>query len=144
MAADEGRVEPLERGHARAVRAAHGKLHAVEAIGEVFHQVHRVVLRVRGLGERAHVAQHLAERVRIQREHLRGGIEPLRDGADVVLGDGAHGAERLGDDQVRLQVLQLALVELVDRAALLGELAYRAVDLRGLEPRPDHVARDLG
>ena len=36
------------------------------------------------------------------------------------------------------------LVELVDRAALLGELAHGAVDLVGREAGADHVARDLG
>ena len=100
-------------------------------------------MRVGRLGQHAHVAEHLAERVRVERDHLRLGVEPLGDRLDVLVGDRADRAQRLRDDQVGLQVAQRRLVELVDRAALLGELAHRAVDLGRLEPGPDHVARDL-
>ena len=42
------------------------------------------------------------------------------------------------------QAAQAGLVELVDRAALLGQLAHRAVDLVGRQAGADHVAGDLG
>ena len=101
-------------------------------------------LRVGRLGERADVAEHLAERVRVERDHLRLGLDPLRDRDDVVVGDRADRAQRLRDDQVGLQLAQPRLVERVDRLALLGQLAHGAVDLAGLEPGADQVARDLG
>ena len=43
-----------------------------------------------------------------------------------------------------LEVAQADAVELVDRAALLGQLLDRAVDLVGRQTGADHVARDLG
>ena len=63
-------------------------------------------------------------------------------GDDVVVGHRADRAQRLGDDQVRLQALQARLVELVDRPPLLGQLAHGAVDLGRRQPGPDDVARD--
>ena len=95
-------------------------------------------------GERAHVAEHLAERVRVERDHLRRGLHPLGHRDDVVVGDRADRAQRLRDDQVGLQLAQPLLVERVDRLALLGELAHRAVDLARREAGADQVARDLG
>ena len=66
----------------------------------------------------------------------------LGDLPDVVNGDGAHLAERLGDDQVGLQLVQKLRVELVDRLARERALLDRGVDLRRGEPRRQLVARD--
>ena len=144
VARDEHRVEPLEGGDRHRLGGAHGEPHAVDPRSRVAHQVDAGVLGVGRLCERAHVPQHLAQRVRIQRHHLRLGVEPLGDRAHVVVGDRADGAQRLRDDQIGLKVPQGGLVELVDRAALLGQRAHGAVDLVRRQAGPDHVARDLG
>ena len=144
VAADEDRVEPLQRGDRDRRRVAHREPHAVDPAGGVGDQFDARVLGVGGLRERAHVAQHLAERVRVQGDHPRRRVDPLRDRAHVVIGHGADRAERLRHDQVRRERLQRMLVELVDRAALLGELANRAIDLVRRQPGADQVAGDPG
>ena len=65
-----------------------------------------------------------------------------RDRAHVVVGDGAHGAEGLGHDQVRLEPFELFRVEPVDRLALGGELAHGGVDLAGREAVGDLAPRE--
>jgi hypothetical protein len=67
-----------------------------------------------------------------------------RDRDHVVVGDGAHGAQPLGDDQVGLELDQATRVELVDRLAALGPLAHGGVDLGRAQAAGQHVARDLG
>ena len=143
VAGDEHRVEPLERSDRHRLGGAHREPHAVDPRRRVAHQIDAGVLGVGRLRERSHVAQHLAERVRVERDHLGLGIEPLGDRAHVVVRDRADGAQRLGDDQVGLQAPQGGLVELVDRAALLGQRAHGAVDLVRRQAGPDHVARHL-
>ena len=144
VAGDEDRVEPLERGDPHRLLRAHGEAHLVDPARGVLDEVDAGVLGVGRGGERPGVAEHLAERVRVERDHLRLGLDPLRDLDDVVVGDRADRAQRLRDDQVGLQRAQPLLVERVDRLALLGQLAHRAIDLGGREPGADQVARDLG
>ena len=110
---------------------------------QVLHEVRPLALHVGGGGERAHVAQHLAQGPGVQREHLGLGREPFRNGAHVVHGHRAHGAQRLGHDQVRLKLLELLLVELVERLAAVGALTHGTVDLAGAEPLGDHAAREV-
>src|SRR5207249_4675072 len=68
--------------------------------------------------------------------------EPRCHRADVVIGDGAHRAQRLGDDQVGRELGQRGLVELVERLASLRDRADAGVDLLRLEPRWDHAPRE--
>ena len=51
-------------------------------------------------------------------------------------------AQRLRDDEVGLELVHDLLVELVDRLALLGALAHRAVDRGRRQALFEHVARD--
>ena len=107
-------------------------------------EVQRRVARAGGLGDRADVAHRLAERRRVQRDDPRLLGQLGGDAADVVVGDRAHRAQLLGDDQVGLELGAAArLVERVDRLAALGALADGGVDLRSVEARRQHVARDL-
>ena len=143
VAGDVDRVEPLERGDAdRLARPARPAARG------------RCATRRPGRGRRprpccrwppraSHVAEHLAERVRVERD-TSARVQPLGDRLDVLVGHGADGAQRLRDDQVGLRAPQRLLVELVDRLALLGQLAHGAVDLRRRQPGADHVARDPG
>ena len=59
-----------------------------------------------------------------------------RDGDHVVIGDGAHVADRLGDDQVGSLLLEPVAVELVQRAPRGDGLAHGAVDLAPPTARP--------
>ena len=70
------------------------------------------------LAEPDHVLEHLAERARVLLEHPRLARQPRGDLEHVLVGDGADVADRLGDDQVRRQLGQPLLVELVERPAL--------------------------
>ena len=79
--------------------------------------------------------------MRVERDHRRLGVQRLGHRAHVVDRHGAHGAQRLRDDQVGLQPAQRVLVELVDRPALLGQLPHRAVDLRRGQAAADDIAR---
>ena len=75
--------------------------------------------------------------------HLRLRRDLLRDRAHVVDRDGAHLAERLGHDQVRLELAQPLRVQLVEVLAALRALAHGGVDLRRREPLRDDRARQV-
>ena len=87
----------------RGVAPSSRDAHRVDPVGRVVEQLVGGALVLGRLGEPAHVAQHLAERHRVERDHLRLGRDLLGDGAHVVDRDGADLAQRLGDDQVRLE-----------------------------------------
>ena len=53
---------------------------------------------------------------------------------DVVVGDGADLADRLGDDQVRRQLRQTFLVEAVEGPAFADHLLDGGIDLSRVEP----------
>ena len=142
--ADIERVEPLERRHPRARRTLDCALHGLDPLGRVEGQPLAGVVGIRGRGEPRHVGEHLAERGGVERDHLRLGRQPLRHGAHVVEGDGAHLAHRLRDDQVHVQLLERVLVQLVERLAAARSLAHRGVYLGRLEPGWDHAAREVG
>jgi hypothetical protein len=132
--ADEHRVQPLEHRHTHGRRATDGDPDAVDARGDGVDEVHARVLGAGRLGERADIAEHLAERVRIEAHDRRLRLHPRGDRAHVVDRHRAHAAQRLRDDQIGPQATQAFLVELVDRAAFLGERADGGVDLRRRQP----------
>jgi hypothetical protein len=51
-------------------------------------------------------------------------------------------AQRLRDDEVRLELAHDLVIELVDRLPALGSLAHRSVDLGRRQALLEHVARD--
>ena len=55
---------------------AHREPHAVDPRRRVAHQIDAGVLGVGRLRDRSHVAEDLAERARVERDHLGLGIEP--------------------------------------------------------------------
>ena len=140
MAGDVDRIQPLQRGHARARRAPHGEADLVDARPLARHEVQRGVAGARGLRQRAHVTHRLAERLGVQRYHLGAGGHRLGDPLDVLDAHGADRAQRLGDDQVGLELAQPLLVEGIDRLAALGALRDGGVDLPRRQPRGQHVA----
>jgi hypothetical protein len=79
----------------------------------------------------------------VQRDHHRLGVDLLSDLPHVVVGDRAHGAQRLGDDEVGRELVQHLGVEFVDRFAGQRALLDRGVDLGRAEPGGQHVARHL-
>ena len=127
---DEHRVQPLERGDGRPRSASRtaSRTASMRARWRVTRS---------SAASRAPVAWATVRMspiaspsvVRVERDDLRVARDPARDGDDVVVGDGAHGAQLLGDDQVGLELGQGLLVELVDRLAALRALAHRGVDL---------------
>jgi hypothetical protein len=138
------RIEPLERDHARPATAAHRQADAVDPLRGLADQIDRRVLGVCGLCDRSGIAQNLSQRVRIERDHHRLTVDLRRDFAHVVVGDGADRAQRLGDDQLGLQVVQRVGVELVDRLSVERPLLDGRVDLGGAETVRQLVPRNPG
>lgn len=143
MAGHEHRVEPLQGDHTGADGRTDRELHPVDARCRIRDQLHAALARAGGLGHGTHVAECLAEGLRVEREDLRMGGDALRQLRDFGVGDGAHRAQRLGDDQIWLQGNQSVLVELVDRLALLCARAHRRVDLAGAQSWGQDVAGDV-
>ena len=75
---------------------------------------------------------------------MRLGRHLLGELGDVVVGHRADRAQGLRHDQVRLQLAEQVTVELVDRLAAFGVLAYRGVDVARGQPGREDIARDLG
>ena len=125
------------------LRAVEPRPHRVDPVGRVVEQLVGRALVLGGVGEPAHVAQHLAERHRVERDHLRLGRDLLGDGADVVDRNGTDLAQRLGDDQVRLELAQLLGVELVEVLAAARALANGGIDLLARQSLRDDRAREM-
>ena len=98
------------------------------------------------LRDRPDVAQRLAERLGVQRDHLRAAsAAAAADLRHLVVGDRADRAQLLRDDQVGRELGERLLVERVDRLAARGALAHGGVDLaRRSGPARQHVARQWG
>ena len=123
------------RGHRHPLGLAHGQAHGVD--------------RARWRAMRSSAASRESvswaivrtspkdspERVRVEGDDLRAAGDRLGDRAHVVDAHGAHRAQRLGDDEVGLEVAQALGVELVDRLAALGALAHGGVDLGRAQAR---------
>ena len=71
-------------------------------------------------------------------------LDLLGDRAHVLIGDGAHGAQRLGHDQIGLERLELIHVELVDRLTAERPLLDGGVDLGRAQARRQRVPGHLG
>ena len=117
MAAGVDRIEPLERGDPRAGRPGHGRVDRLQPGAELGEQPAAALGLARGLREPNEVLEHLVEGLGVKREDGRAAGELGGDAADVVVGDGAHGAERLGHDQVGRELAQGRVVEPVQRLA---------------------------
>ena len=74
-----------------------------------------------GVAERDDVVEHVRERLGSSEITSRAARQPSGDRPHVVVGDGAHRAHRLGDDQVDVEARERRLVELVERPALAGQ-----------------------
>jgi hypothetical protein len=140
----ERRIEPLERGDADRLGAADGEPHPVDSRGGVLDELHGGILAAGRLRQGPRVTEHLTHRVGIERDHLRPGLDLLRDRPDVIEGHRADRAQRLGDDQVRSEVAERVAVQLVDRLAGERSLLDGGVDLPRGQPCGQHVARDPG
>jgi hypothetical protein len=66
------------------------------------------------------IIENLVEALGVERDHLRTRRQAARDRANVLVGDGADRAQRLGDDQVRRQRRQRGLVQLIEGVAAPG------------------------
>ncbi len=113
---------------------------AVKAGLEPRAKLGRLLGGARGIAQPADVGEHLGEPLGVERDHRRAGGEALGDRDHVVVGDRADLADRLGDDQVHLELAQGRLVELVEMAALAGALPHRGVDLPRRETLGDDAA----
>ncbi len=144
VAAGVGRGEPLQSGNARAGSAADGIPDLVEAPLELAAQ-HLAALGHAGrLRQPDLVVQHLAEGLRIERDHLGPRGQPSGDLANVVVGHRANRAQRLRDDQIRTHGGELRLVQLIQGIAPAGDLADHRIDVLRREALGDDAAGKAG
>ena len=129
VARGEDRVEPLDRSDHRPLGTLHRHAHAIDASALAGDEVERGVARSRRRGDGADVAHRLADRLRIECDHLRARGDHLGLLDDFVVGDRADRAQLLGDDQVGLQLAQELGIELVDGALAGDRGAHGGVDL---------------
>ncbi len=145
VAADERRVEPLEGKHPRAPPLPCGRSDRIQPRLEPVLKGRR---EHRLSGRNGHASdvrdEDLVQRLGVEREHLGPARQALGDGADVVVGDGADGAQGLRDDQVGLELCQLGLVERVERLATRSHLPHLGVDLGGRRGPPGSRWRSAG
>ncbi len=135
MAAEEGRVQPLERQGPRPRGIGDRGADRLQAGLELAPNAGGTILDPGRLAEPVHVRQHLAEGARVLLQHPRPPRQTRRHRDHILVGDGADLADRLGDDQLRLQFGQPFLVERVEGAPFADDLLYRRVDLAGIEIR---------
>ena len=140
VAAGERRVEPLERRDPGARRVGDRGPDGVDPGPQLPAQALAAVADAAGLAEADEVAEDLVEGRGVEREHLGGARQARGDRANVVVGDGADRAERLGDDQVGALGGKRLLIELVERIAGADQLPHPGVDLRRLEALGDDAA----
>ena len=144
VTSDVRRVEPLERDRARAGCVLDGLADAVDAGGGLVHQLRALLGHTGGRREIACAGKHLSEGRGVERQDLRHRVELFGDGADVVRRHRADLAERLGHDQVGLDLVEDRVVELVDRLAAARALAHLAVDLGRTEALRYRGASEAG
>ena len=156
MPGREGRVHPFERDDARRVAARLApRLHLLadgaQPPAERLDQRERRVLRFRHRADGGDRVEDPLDRVRLEGDDRDVRIDGAGDLVDLAVAHRTDGAQLLGQDQVRIERRQRALVERVQRRA--------AMDGRGDEPvdvalgragqvvgaaRDDGLADDLG
>ena len=121
----ERRIEPLERHDPWTPRSPHGDPDPIDPRRGRPHEVDGRVLASGRLRDRPGVAEDLPDGVGGEGDHLRVESSIVRgDRADVLIGDRAHRAECLGDDQIGAAGSCSSVgIELVDRVAAEGALA---------------------
>jgi hypothetical protein len=148
VADGERRVEPLDRRDARrhepVVPAADDDLlHALEPLPQLLDHVDCRVLRLGHRADRLDRVEDPLHRGRFEADHGHVTVEPARRLVDLAVGDRAHAAQLLGQDQVRPRHRERRLVQRVDRRPGLDRSLHQAVDLvRGRTCEVVHAAGD--
>ena len=140
MTADERRVEPLEGSDTGPLGARDRVAHRAQSHAKLPAQTLAALADAGGDREPDEVVEDLVEGPGIERDHVGPAGQARGDRADVVVGDGADRAQRLGHDQVGLELEERSLVELVERLTATDEVAHPTVDLGGLEPLRNDAA----
>ena len=116
-------------GWPRSRRSATVRLERAEPLPEVGDDVDRSVLRVGHRPDGRDRVEDPLDRGRLERDDADVGVDRPGDLVDLAVPDGAHRAQLLGQDQVRIGRLQGGLVELVERRPAVDRLADETVDL---------------
>lgn len=143
MTRDVDGIEPLERSDASVRPILHHPLDALDARGQLTHQLRSPLAATGGIGNRMNVLQGFTQSVWVQRDDSRAGRDLLGKLRDLGVGHRAYGTQGLCDDQVWLKRSECLAIELVNRIATQCALPHRHVDLRGTETDGQHIARDL-
>ncbi len=129
MAADEGRVEPLEGDDARAPGAGDGCGYGLQPCFELGAQAVGGPRNPGCLTESGDVFENLGEAAGVLLHDPRRARQSSGDLDHVLVGDRADVADRLGDDQVRFQRRQPLLVEAVERLCLPPTIDFTAASI---------------
>ncbi len=122
-------VEPLERGDPGPLERRRRGPHGVDPRLQRAPQARPAVGGAAGRPPSRSASASTSPSVEGSSESTRGRLgSRAGDGDDVVVGDRADRADGLGDDQIDVELGQPLLVELVERLAALGALAYGGVD----------------
>jgi hypothetical protein len=130
----ERRIHPFDHRGLRAPPPGDGRRGTGEPGPQLAHQPRGALRHAGPLPDRQDRVQHLAERVRVEREHVSLAAQVAQGVFDLAGRQRAHAAQVLGEDQVGPQIRERAGVQRVQVGSG-GELrADVAVDLRGGHP----------
>ena len=145
MAAHVERVEPLERGHARARRIRHRPLDGLDPLGRLRGELLAGLVGAgRGRARRGTSAS-TSPSVVGSSEITSGCVGSRSATARTSSNETAH-TSHTACVTIRStsSASSVVLVELVQRLAAAGPLAHRRVDPGRVEPLGDHAAREVG
>ena len=142
MPGRERRVEPFERNHAARRQTGETALEdavldARQALAQQLDQAHRLVLRLGVRADRGDRVEDALDARRLEADDLAVRAGQADRLGHVAVRDGAHVAQLLGQDQVRVRPGQRRDVEPVDRIAAMNGRCDAVVDLaaRGARDR---------
>jgi len=129
----ERRVQPLQRHHAGPAHIAGGHANPVDPGGGLLDELHRGVLAIRRLGERAGIAEHLGLRPDLLVGDLDS-IDPTTLASLRAAGVPVEIAPTGKDESDTELAIRAALIRGADRLTIVG----------GLGGRPDHLLANIG
>ena len=109
---------------------------------EALDQLDSLVLRVGHRADGRDRVEDALDRRRFERHDRDVGIDRARDIVHLAVADRANLAQLLGQDQVRMRVLEGGFIERVERGAAVDRVAHEPVDVAAARQREvEHAAR---
>jgi len=138
----EWRVGPLQHRNPRSTPARHRRSHPVKSGLQPSDQPVRRRRVPRVLAHRDDGRQHLPQGARVEGEHLRPAAQVDQRRVDSADVHGAHRAQVLGEDQIRIQLAQGVRVQAIQVLTGREPGPHLGVDLGWCQPRRQRRGRD--